>query len=183
MDRRKPTATTLASSLIALAFTAARGAAVGAVPDQPENWEKYAGIAKKGQNDCGATDGSHVCSAAATVRSRALMQRNSVSLPATARSAPGTRPPFRPTSSAEYPTWMRASNRRRCAGCQVLDPPDLPPAVLRRCHAPRLRRFTRPQVLVAVQVSQRIVIGVAVHAGPVVDVRQAAPDSDQAGAR
>ncbi|MFT6153402.1 MAG: putative membrane protein [Crocinitomicaceae bacterium] len=33
-----------------------------AVPDQPENWEKCAGIAKAGNNDCGALDGSHGCS-------------------------------------------------------------------------------------------------------------------------
>ena len=32
-----------------------------AVPDQPEAWEKCAGIAKAGQNDCGALDGSHKC--------------------------------------------------------------------------------------------------------------------------
>lgn len=32
-----------------------------AVPDQPKNWEKCAGIAKIGSNDCGALDGSHGC--------------------------------------------------------------------------------------------------------------------------
>jgi len=32
-----------------------------AVPDQPEQWEKCAGIAKAGMNDCGALDGSHGC--------------------------------------------------------------------------------------------------------------------------
>lgn len=32
-----------------------------AVPDQPKNWEKCAGIAKAGMNDCGALDGSHKC--------------------------------------------------------------------------------------------------------------------------
>lgn len=32
-----------------------------AVPDSPENWEKCAGIAKAGKNDCGALDGSHKC--------------------------------------------------------------------------------------------------------------------------
>lgn len=32
-----------------------------AVPDQPSAWEKCAGIAKKGMNDCGALDGSHKC--------------------------------------------------------------------------------------------------------------------------
>ena len=32
-----------------------------AVPDQPEKWEKCAGIAKQGKNDCGSTDGRHTC--------------------------------------------------------------------------------------------------------------------------
>lgn len=50
----------LACGLIALAFAAGSGSAL-AVPDQPQNWEKCAGIAKAGQNDCGATDGSHAC--------------------------------------------------------------------------------------------------------------------------
>ena len=61
MHSRKTAGTTLASSLVVLAFGATSGSALGAVPDQPENWEKCAGIAKKGQNDCGATDGSHAC--------------------------------------------------------------------------------------------------------------------------
>jgi len=38
-----------------------------AVPDQPKNWEKCAGIAKAGKNDCGALDGSHGCSGQATM--------------------------------------------------------------------------------------------------------------------
>jgi uncharacterized membrane protein len=33
-----------------------------AVPDQPTHWEKCAGIAKAGMNDCGALDGTHGCS-------------------------------------------------------------------------------------------------------------------------
>ena len=61
MKTPKSAGKTLASSLVALAFAASGGSALGAVPDQPENWEKCAGIAKKGQNDCGATDGSHGC--------------------------------------------------------------------------------------------------------------------------
>ena len=32
-----------------------------AVPDAPTEWEKCAGIAKAGMNDCGALDGSHGC--------------------------------------------------------------------------------------------------------------------------
>ena len=49
--------TTSIASILAL------GAATGAqaVPDQPQAWEKCAGIAKAGMNDCGALDGSHGC--------------------------------------------------------------------------------------------------------------------------
>ena len=32
-----------------------------AVPDQPKNWEKCAGISKVGMNDCGSLDGKHGC--------------------------------------------------------------------------------------------------------------------------
>lgn len=32
-----------------------------AVPEAPKAWEKCAGIAKAGMNDCGALDGSHGC--------------------------------------------------------------------------------------------------------------------------
>jgi uncharacterized membrane protein len=46
------------SSILALAILAP---AAHSVPKQPENWEKCAGIAKKGMNDCGALDGSHNC--------------------------------------------------------------------------------------------------------------------------
>ncbi len=38
-----------------------------AVPDQPTEWEKCAGIAKAGKNDCGSLDGKHGCSGQATV--------------------------------------------------------------------------------------------------------------------
>ncbi len=37
-----------------------------AVPDVPTAWEKCAGIAKKGMNDCGALDGKHSCAGQAT---------------------------------------------------------------------------------------------------------------------
>lgn len=33
-----------------------------AVPASPEAWEKCAGIAKAGKNDCGALNGKHDCS-------------------------------------------------------------------------------------------------------------------------
>ncbi len=42
-----------------------------AVPDQPANWEKCAGIAKVGMNDCGALDGSHACAGQATLSNSA----------------------------------------------------------------------------------------------------------------
>ena len=32
-----------------------------AVPEQPTHWEKCAGIAKAGKNDCGSLDKSHGC--------------------------------------------------------------------------------------------------------------------------
>lgn len=32
-----------------------------AVPEQPEAWEKCAGIAEAGKNDCGALNGKHDC--------------------------------------------------------------------------------------------------------------------------
>ena len=32
-----------------------------AVPDNPKQWEKCAGIAKQGMNDCGSIDGKHGC--------------------------------------------------------------------------------------------------------------------------
>lgn len=38
-----------------------------AVPDQPKEWEKCAGIAATGKNDCGALDGKHGCAGQATV--------------------------------------------------------------------------------------------------------------------
>lgn len=38
-----------------------------AVPDSPKQWEKCAGIAKKGMNDCGSLDGKHSCAGQATM--------------------------------------------------------------------------------------------------------------------
>ncbi len=40
---------------------------VQAVPDQPKYWEKCAGIARAGMNDCGALDGKHGCAGQASV--------------------------------------------------------------------------------------------------------------------
>lgn len=49
-------ATAFAASMSLLSFQAQ------AVPDQPTHWEKCAGIAKAGKNDCGALNGKHKCS-------------------------------------------------------------------------------------------------------------------------
>ena len=40
---------------------------VNAVPDNPKQWEKCAGIAKQGMNDCGALDGKHSCAGQAKI--------------------------------------------------------------------------------------------------------------------
>lgn len=37
-----------------------------AVPDQPTQWEKCAGISKAGMNDCGALNGKHDCAGKAS---------------------------------------------------------------------------------------------------------------------
>lgn len=54
------------SSLIAISSLAVMSSA-HAVPEQPEKWEKCAGIAKAGQNDCGSLHGTHDCSGKATL--------------------------------------------------------------------------------------------------------------------
>ena len=38
-----------------------------AVPDNPKQWEKCAGIAKQGMNDCGSLDGKHNCAGQAKI--------------------------------------------------------------------------------------------------------------------
>ena len=48
------------AGILALGLTGAVGTAQ-AVPDAPQAWEKCAGIAAAGHNDCGALDGSHAC--------------------------------------------------------------------------------------------------------------------------
>jgi len=58
-------ATTAISSILALGVLTTTSA--NAVPTQPTAWEKCAGIAKAGKNDCGALNGSHSCAGQATV--------------------------------------------------------------------------------------------------------------------
>ena len=62
--QKKLTAATI-SGVLALGSLAS--APVFAVPDQPSAWEKCAGIAKAGKNDCGALDGAHGCAGQAPV--------------------------------------------------------------------------------------------------------------------
>ncbi|BFM10915.1 hypothetical protein R50072_10680 [Simiduia litorea] len=57
--------TTLASTCATLVAIGLAHSA-NAVPDQPSAWEKCAGIAKAGNNDCAALDGKHGCAAMAS---------------------------------------------------------------------------------------------------------------------
>ena len=59
--------THLASGILALAAAAPLATAQAGVPDQPDTWEKCAGIAMAGKNDCGSLDGSHACDGQAKV--------------------------------------------------------------------------------------------------------------------
>ena len=65
MNTRDRTKAALTGMLAAGALLAANTAA--AVPDTPEAWEKCAGIAKAGKNDCGSLDGKHECAGQATI--------------------------------------------------------------------------------------------------------------------
>lgn len=58
MKTGNPTRHTTIASVLAL-DTVMTGSSALAVPDQPRNWEKCAGIAKAGMNDCGSPNGSH----------------------------------------------------------------------------------------------------------------------------
>ena len=59
MNKQTILKSTMAGIFAVSATMAAQNAM--AVPDAPKNWEKCAGIAKAGKNDCGALDGSHQC--------------------------------------------------------------------------------------------------------------------------
>ena len=61
---------TTVAGILAVGTLLAAGQAQ-AVPDAPKNWEKCAGIAKKGMNDCGSLDGKHKCAGQATADSGA----------------------------------------------------------------------------------------------------------------
>lgn len=56
----RPTTTSILTATIAGIATLGASQAF-AVPDNPKAWEKCAGVAKAGRNDCGALDGAHSC--------------------------------------------------------------------------------------------------------------------------
>jgi len=62
MSKQSTVLSTAIAGILALGATAAN-----AVPDQPQNWEKCAGVAKIGMNDCGALDGKHSCAGQAVI--------------------------------------------------------------------------------------------------------------------
>ncbi len=64
-DKSQLLKTTLAG-VMAISTTMLAGS-VFAVPDNPKQWEKCAGIAKIGMNDCGALDGKHGCAGKAKI--------------------------------------------------------------------------------------------------------------------
>lgn len=64
-DTHQIAAATLAGILAVGTSLAATSAY--AVPDAPRAWEKCAGIAKTGMNDCGSLDGKHSCAGQASM--------------------------------------------------------------------------------------------------------------------
>lgn len=66
MSKNNTTVSKTVASILLLG-TALTAATAQAVPEQPKFWEKCAGIAKAGMNDCGALDGKHGCSGQATL--------------------------------------------------------------------------------------------------------------------
>ncbi|MBN3564240.1 BufA1 family periplasmic bufferin-type metallophore [Aliamphritea spongicola] len=58
---------TLALKTAIAGIALAGASAAMAVPDQPAAWEKCAGVAMAGKNDCGALDGKHGCAGQSTV--------------------------------------------------------------------------------------------------------------------
>ncbi len=62
----KNSQTLIASTFAGIMGVAGMVSTASAVPDQPEAWEKCAGIAKAGKNDCGSLDGKHGCAGQST---------------------------------------------------------------------------------------------------------------------
>lgn len=65
MNEKKRLARATMAGIIAISAGLSATSAF-AVPDTPKFWEKCAGIAKAGKNDCGALDGKHACSGKST---------------------------------------------------------------------------------------------------------------------
>lgn len=51
----------ISTTVAGMVLAASLAAQAHAVPSQPKEWEKCAGVSKAGMNDCGAKDGSHGC--------------------------------------------------------------------------------------------------------------------------
>lgn len=68
MKKSKLLASTAVANILVLGAVLSTNA--NAVPDQPKNWEKCAGIAKVGKNDCGSLNkeakDAHSCAGQAT---------------------------------------------------------------------------------------------------------------------
>lgn len=60
MSKNNSTLSSTVASILLLG-SALTAVTAQAVPDQPKFWEKCAGIAKAGMNDCGSLDGKHGC--------------------------------------------------------------------------------------------------------------------------
>ena len=65
-DKNQIIKTTLAG--VMAISTTMLASSVYAVPDNPKQWEKCAGVAKTGMNDCGALDGKHSCAGQAKMQ-------------------------------------------------------------------------------------------------------------------
>ncbi len=65
MKKQNKAVQSTVAGILALGATMVSTSA-SAVPDQPKFWEKCAGIAKAGMNDCGALDGKHGCAGQAS---------------------------------------------------------------------------------------------------------------------
>ena len=70
MKDTKTNISTTVAGILAVGSLLAAGQAQ-AVPDAPKMWEKCAGIAKTGMNDCGALDGKHDCAGQAKADGKA----------------------------------------------------------------------------------------------------------------
>ncbi len=66
MSETKSRMGTAVAGILAAGAMIAGTMAQAAVPGAPASWEKCAGVAKTGMNDCGALDGKHDCAGKAS---------------------------------------------------------------------------------------------------------------------